>query len=282
MTKFTLDPAKLLAAAKHKQDSIKQKAKTIKPKPGNNRYIILHGWEEGNEYAFYHDFGQHYIKDAAGSIQAVYPCLSRTYNQQCPVCDQLATAAHHVSDDDTAKLLKDAAAGQSYLLNVLALDDGANAATPQILEIRRSVLSPILALVDDWGAAMFDPENPQIIVVGREGSGLNTEYSVQISAKKHAIDYDEVYAKINNLSEYVRQENEEQLRRALGAINANAGLLAPPSGADAPRTVSPAAIADRRDSVVSKSSASEVALDDELDDLLASDDLDALFTIEAE
>jgi hypothetical protein len=85
-----------------------------------------------------------------------------------------------------------------------------------------------------------------------------------------------VYSNID----YVRQENEEQQRRALGAINAVAGLL--PSK-DAPATGSTGSFADSKGrddddaalraleakrEAASKPSAADIALDDELDDLL--------------
>jgi hypothetical protein len=99
------------------------------------------------------------------------------------------------------------------------------------------------------------------------------------SPKKHTLPKG-VMSKLNNLDDYVRQENEEQQRRALGAINAVAGLL--PSK-DTPATGSTGSFADSkgRDAgdddlrdleakreAASKPSAADIALDDELDDLL--------------
>lgn len=270
-----MDATKLMELMKNKKQALKQKAKTLKPNPGANRYILLPGWRKGEEHLFYHDFGQHYVKNAAGEIQAVYVCTDKTYGNPCPICEGLSKAIKMTSDDDTVALLKEAASGQSFLMNVLALDSDDDA-TPQILEVRKSVFNQVLDLAEEWSAAMFDPESPQIITINRDGKGLNTKYSVQISPKKHSLPKG-VLSKLNNLDDYVRQENEEQQRRALSAINSVAGLLpSAPAGSDKPRTPALADNSDddlrgletKREAAVSKPSASEIALDDELDDLL--------------
>lgn len=270
-----MDATKLMELMKNKKQALKQKAKTLKPNPGANRYILLPGWRKGEEHIWFHDFGQHYVKNAAGEIQAVYVCADKTYGNPCPICEGLSKAIKLTSDDETVELLKEAASGQSYLMNVLALDADDDA-TPQILEVRKSVFSQFVDLIEEWGAAMFDPEAPQIVTVNREGKGLNTKYTVQISPKKHTLPKG-VMSKLNNLDDYVRQENEEQQRRALSAINNVAGLLpSAPTGSDKPRTPaltddSDAELRDletKREAAVSKPSAADIALDDELDDLL--------------
>lgn len=274
---FAIDPAKLLAATRKKQDAIKQRAKTIKPNPGANRYVLLGGWREGESEIFYHDFGQHFIKNAADEIQAIYPCLNKTYGEPCPVCAGLATALRQSPDEETTEVLKKAAASGTYLLNVLELD-GREANTPQILEVKKTVFGQILDMMNDWGTAIFDPENPQIITINREGKGLNTKYTVQISAKKIAMPAD-AYKNLNNLDDYVRQANEEQEKRAIAAINGVAGLIssAPKTtasamlgrstSAESATTVEDVAVA--RAAEASRPSASQASLDAELDDLLA-------------
>lgn len=267
---FSIDPAKLLASARSKQDAIKQRAKTIKPNPGNNRYVLLPGWRAGEEHTFWHDFGQHFIKNEADEIQAIYPCLNKTYGRPCPVCEGLSHAMKHSPDEATAEVLKKASSSGSYLLNVLALD-GDDAGTPQILEIRKSVFGQILDAMEDWGTAIFDGENPQIITINREGKGINTKYSVQISAKKHTMPAN-VMKQLNNLDDYVRQENEEQEKRAIAAINGVAGLLSstPKTTPAAMLTSSKTAddVAEAREAEASRPAAGQASLDAELDDLL--------------
>ena len=266
-----MDTTKLLELMKQKKAALKSKDKTIKPQPGSNRYILLPGWRKGEEHVWYHEFGQHYIKNAADEIQAVYPCNEAIYGKPCPICDGLNRAQHAAADDETVELLKKAKAGRSYLMNVLALD-GEDPNTPQILEVRTTVFGQLVDAVEEWAGSMFDPEAAQVIIVNREGKGLNTKYAVQISPKKQAVPKS-VYAKLHNLDEYVMQESEEQKRKALTAINAVAGLLT--ASADRPSTTARPALA-MADEIVeeatpartTKSAKPTPALEEELDDLL--------------
>lgn len=266
---MSMDATKLMALMKNKKAALKQKAKTLKPNPGANRYVLLPGWRKGEEHVWFHDFGQHYVKNAAGEIQAVYVCADRTHGTACPVCDGLSKASRMTTDDETVKLLKDASAGQSFLFNVLSLDADDDS-TPQILEVRKSVFGQIVDLIEEWGGAVFDSEAPQIITINRDGKGLNTKYTVQISPKKHTLPKG-VFGKLNNLDDYVNQESEEQQRRAIAAINNVAGLLPAPVSKNRPATTSLTVDADEATTSAragTKPAAADIALDDELDDLL--------------
>jgi len=260
-----MDTAKLLELMKQKKAALKSKDKTIKPQPGANRYVLLPGWRKGEEHVWYHEFGQHYIKNAAGEIQAVYPCNEAIYGKPCPICDGLNRAQHAASDDETIELLKQAKAGRSYLMNVLALDSE-DPKTPQILEVRTTVFGGLVDAVEEWAASIFDPEGAQIITINTEGKGLNTKYSVQVSPKKVAVPKDSL-TKLHNLDEYVQMESEEQKRKALSAINNVAGIL----GSDRPTTSRPALAHDELVEDAPAPAAARKpapAMTDELDDLL--------------
>lgn len=270
-----MDFEKLAASLKAKKAAMKQKNKTIKPNPGENRYVLLPGWRKGEEHIFDHAFGQHFIKNAAGEIQAVYPCLSATYDRQCPVCDGIASAMRLADGDDVVKQLEEASCGfkkRTHLVNVLALDSE-DPTTPQILELRKSAFEQLIKISDEWMLTLFDPNEPQIIVVNRDGKGLTTKYTVQISPKRHQMPKGAL-EKLHDLDEYVTQENEETQRRALNAINSAVGVLPSPSGADRPATTrldrdqddELSAVAARPTASVSRN---DVAIGDELDDLLS-------------
>ena len=234
---MAMDTAKLMGLMKQKKAALTQKSKTLKPQPGANQYILLPGWRKGEEHVYFHEFGQHFIKNAAGEIQAVYPCLDATYGRACPICEGVSMGIRMAADDDVVKQLEEAACGvkkQTYLLNVLALGS-ADPKTPQILEVKKSAFGQIVAIVEEWAEGVFDESNPQIIILNRDGTGLNTKYTVQVSSKRSPMPADAL-TKLVNLDEYVLQENEENQRRALNAINNVAGLL--PSGADTPKTAS--------------------------------------------
>jgi hypothetical protein len=270
-----MDISKLAALMKKKKADLKQKAKTIKPNPGANRYVLLPGWRKGQEEQWFHEFGQHYIKNEADEIQAVYPCMEATYGKPCPICEGLNRAIKATTDDSAVELLKKAKAGQSFLLNVLALDSE-DPNTPQILEVRKTVFGQLVETIEEWGAGVFDPDTPQILVINREGKGLSTRYTTQPSPKKHPMPSG-VLSKLNDLDEYVRQENEEQERRAIGAINSVAGLLPSPDRPKAPVDDGGESV-KRRAAEASRPAAAAAAIDEELDALLVGMDDDELGT----
>lgn len=262
-----MDTAKLMEMMKAKKAALKSKDKTIKPQPGTNRYILLPGWRKGEEHVWYHDFGQHFIKNEAGEIQAVYPCNEAIYGKPCPICEGLQRAQHAASDDETIELLKGAKAGRSYLMNVLALDSE-DPNTPQTLEIRSQAFGQLLEAVEEWAGTMFDTSDAQIFTITREGKGLNTKYSVQVSPKRQGVPK-AALSKLPNLDEYVQMESEDQKRKALSAINNVAGIL----GNDRPTTTAAPRLArsdvsDIEEPAVAPARKPAPAMTDELDDLL--------------
>lgn len=264
---MAMDKAKLQALMRDKKQALKKKDKTIKAGPGANRFVLLPGWRVGDEQVWWHDFGMHYIKDESDQIKAVYPCAKSTYGKECPICDGLHKAMRSTTDDDTLKVLKEAASGKSYLVNVLALDsDSPN--VPQILELRPSAYAQIVDLMEEWADTIFDGDEAQIMVINRDGKGLNTKYTVQMSPKKYSLSRFDP-KQLHDLDDYVKQESEEQMRLTLSAINSVAGFLPAPSAADKPRGTP----ADWADSSATHNAAedgrvSDIALGDELDHLL--------------
>lgn len=276
-----MDITKLLQSAKQKKEAIKSREKTLKPKAGPNNYVILGDWDQARNEIFYREFGQHFVKDANDDLKAVHICLSKTYQQDCPICNALSEAANHVTDDAQIKVLDNAKAKQTYLLNVLEVDEnGKHDGQPKILEVGYTVFSGILDLMEDWGEAIFDPENPQIITVNRDGTGFNTKYNVLPKGTKRANVTPDVLKKLNDLDDYVNQANDEKKRLATNTIRGLVGLsqdnstvipaertigtsVAASTAVDADFTEVRAAEASRPDVV-------EIDIDDELDDLLAS------------
>jgi hypothetical protein len=277
-----MDTSKLMALMKQKKAALKPKEKTVKPRPGANRLVILGGWRKEDPETFFHEWGQHFIKNAAGEIQAVIPCNEATFGKPCQACAGLNSAMRVTTDDETVELLKQAKSKQGFVLNVLDLD-GPTKEDPVIYELGKSAFTQLVDTIEEWGPQMFDAETPQIVVIQRDGKGLNTKYSVQISPKKHALAAG-TQAKLHNLDEYVAQENEEQTRRALSAISNVAGLLPAPSVASRDKPSTPELDGDdelrevemAHAKVEAGPSAASVALSDELDDLLG--DLEATGT----
>ena len=254
--------SKLQEMLKKKKAQLKSAGRTIKPKQGQNRYVLLPSWREGDDPQFWHDFASHYIKDAADQLQAVYVCANETFGRPCAICDGLTEVQRTkgVNDEEVAALVKEARASTKFLVNVLALDTD-TPDTPQVLELGKLAFGGLVNVVEEWAEQVFDPTNPQIIIVERTGTGTNdTKYTVQPSAKRHALKGKPTPV---NLDEFVAQESDEMERKALNALRHVTSGAAPNQlgkGKDKPRLGNkPAASSDGDfedipDSVTSKGS----------------------------
>jgi hypothetical protein len=279
-----MDTSKLMSLMKAKKAALKPKEKTVKPRPGTNKIVVLGGWRKGEEQQFFHEWGQHFIKNAAGEIQAVIPCAEATFGKPCAACDSLNKAMRVTTDDETVELLKGAKSKQGFVLNVIDID-GPTGAEPVIYELGKSAFTQLVDTIEEWGEKLFDPVAPQIVVIQRDGKGLNTKYTVQVSPKTYTLPAGTA-SKLHNLDEYVAQENEEQTRRAISAISSVAGLLPPAApSADKPKSLAaPELDGDdelrelemRNVKVEAAPAGASVALNEELDDLLG--DLEATGT----
>jgi hypothetical protein len=216
--------------------------KTIKPADGRNTYRILPSWR-GAGGQFWHDFGQHFIKDAAGVVKAVYVCAEKTFGRTCDVCSSLSHASVQAADAMVLKNINDAQATGRVLLNVLDLSGkpGVDPTKPQILEVAPSVFNGlkqvggIIGLFGDWpGLLELDPANGAMnIVIEKSGTGKDTRYAVQVAPGATKLD-PTILSKLNNLDEYVSQENEAGKARALANIAAVTGVA--PAALSGPAT----------------------------------------------
>ena len=281
-----MEMSKMMQMLKDKKQSLKKSEKTVKLAAGDNRVRILPGWrsidqktgtvDADGDPTFFHEFGQHYIKDAAGQMQAVYLCTNATFDKPCEVCSALSAASRHVTNDEDQKVLEEARANRVTLVNALLLDS-TSPNTPVILELKYSIFSKVIGIMEEWEASPLDPENGQIFVMSRNGTGILTKYDVSLSPKKHRI-APEVLMKVVNLDEYVKQESAEQQRKAVSAVNALVGIgFAPAARSDSPTSVAlpaPAAAAfsdvpDFPATPVAAAKSAAVTLDSDLDDLLS-------------
>lgn len=234
----------LMELLKLKKASMKKIDKTVKLKAGKNRVRILPGWrtidKDGNtipgaDPTFWHEYGQHFIKDGTGptaTLQAVYLCTDATFNKPCEVCSALSAANRHVTDDDTQAILAEGKANRSTLVNALMLDSS-EPNTPVILELKYGIFSKLVEIIEDYEGKPLDPEIGQEFMMTREGTGKLTKYDVSIRAQVYKVPTASL-AKMVNLDEYVAQESDEQQRRAVAAVNSIVGLLPAPS--DTPLT----------------------------------------------
>lgn len=222
-----------LLASKKASMNAGRKAKTAKVPAGRSRWKILGSWKAESEQ-FWHDFGQHFVKNLAGETVAVYVCTDKTYGRPCSVCDQVGSAIRATTDDAMLKVLKDAKGGGRVLVNAVQLD-GPTPNLIQILELPPTAFGMIADAVFEWEQAGEKPLDPKVgkdFIISKEGTGLNTKYSVQVAAKSTPFTGE---LKLNDLDDYVKQESTEALNRALNSVRNVAGLLAAP-GASSPGT----------------------------------------------
>ena len=220
-----------LLKAKKQDLNAGNRRKTIKCADGTGRYRILPSWR-GEGQQFWHDFGQHFVKDASKKISAIYLCTEKTFGKPCSICAAIAQGIKAASDDFTIDLLKEANAGGRILVNALHVD-GPNPTEVQILELAPSSFAAVLAIAAEWeeaGESVFDtaPGKGKDILITRTGTGLQTKYTAQVAAKVTPLPAG-VLTKLHNLDEYVAQESNEQQLRALNAVRSVSGLLAGPA-----------------------------------------------------
>lgn len=219
----------LLELLKAKKQAIDagRKGRTAKIPDGNSRWRILDSWR-GADQPFWHDFGQHFIKDSTGTMKAVYVCTEKTFARSCAVCEAVAQGIKGATDDATMKILQDAKSAGRVLVNALQLDS-AEPHKVHILELAPTAFEQIVSIAAEWeeaGESVLGASGKDIII-NRTGTGKQTKYVVQVGAKATAVPAS-VCEKMNNLDEYVAQESTEHQQRALSSVRAVAGLLPAP------------------------------------------------------
>ena len=255
---------------------------TVKPGVGKTRFRILPSWRGLEDPTFYHDFGQHFVKDSKGQMLAVYVCVEKTFSKPCAVCDAIRDGIFAATNDADKALLKQANAGGRILLNALQVEKDGN--TPVILELSPTTFDKLIDIYQE--NADEDNENFNIltdindgvdVIITRSGTGLNTEYSVQPALKGSKPVNKAVLAKLNNLDEHCAQEYAAGLLKATAAVRAaTTGVQAAlPSSDDTEfedvPNYAPAGTADVIEGSFKTDTATGVS-DDELSALL--DDLD--------
>lgn len=267
-----------------KQDIASKKAahmRTLKPLDGKHTYRILPSWrivtraDEGEKaHPFWHDFAMHYVRESESAKPTAYICVDKTFGQPCDVCSGIGQGIKASHDDATVELLKQANATQKYLLNVLHLS-GPNPTDVQVIEVGQGVFDSILSFVEEYGD-ITDLKTGWPIIITREGTGLNTKYTVmpgfKPGAAPAALD-PSIMSKLVDLDAAVSQENETRLRIALQGLAKVSGILPPAglaAGGSRPSLVDMSDVEDLDEEEESAvvSAAGDVS-DDDLDDILA-------------
>lgn len=192
-----------------------------------NLVRILVG-DVGGKTQFSQDWGQHFIKDTAGQLKAVYICTQTNFDEPCPICDALASGTALTSDEDLLKTLKDARSSKRILVNALYLKGGKHDnpdKTPVVLDLPPSVWDSILATAEAFlaeGVNVFDADEGHNFIIEKTGSGMNTEYKVTPSPKGSPVPK-EALDKIKDLADWARQVSEADCAKAVTSVRVISG-----------------------------------------------------------
>ena len=155
-----------------------------KPKIGKNIIRILpSNLDDGN--VAYHAI-QHYGFKVDGQNRA-FPCLS-AFGKPCPVCRLIALNDTDM-DPDIKEACNNLSPRHSYIMNII--DRTKPDSGPRLYSAPKSVMKEIYYLFndDDYGDITSEADGRDL-KIDRSGEGLQTRYSVRISPKTSAIDYE--------------------------------------------------------------------------------------------
>ena len=224
--------------------------RTAKPKPGRSVWRILPGWDSKNPNQFFHAYGQHFIKDMEGKLKVVIGCPDKTFDEPCEICDAIQEAARNAPNDKMREKILESRSTQRFLFNAINVDE--DPSKVEILEVGSGLFRDFIANIQE-DETLIDADGGRDFVINREGSGLNTRYSLAVRSKDKSIKVNKsVLMSLNNLEEYVTEDFEAKKKKALTALGVATGAALAGSSAAA-------ALTDDSD------------LDDELPDFSAED-----------
>lgn len=216
-----------------KKAQLDNRKETIKPKQGNNVYIILPSWRKPNEpQEFWKQYAKHWIKNETGELQAVTAC-NKAHGQHCPVCEALALAENAYRNDPVMeKIIKEAKATDRFLFNVLDVSAGGtiNPQKVEVLDVTKSTAQEILGVISGLQQqGISDPVDLHSIYpiqIVRSGQGMqNTTYSVRLTIRP--VQFDEsaiatIKENLKNLDDFVADDPNNEVK-ALTSIKAVTG-----------------------------------------------------------
>lgn len=201
---------------------------TSKPTPGKSRWRILPSWrdEADGPEPFWHDFGLHFIREKLDEkVKTVHMCVSKTYGQECPICDIINDGIARAENDAVLDLIKQARAQGRVLVNALQID-GSEPGKVVILDVTSTTFEKILDRIEDAideakeeGVEGYDPlslKDGIDVVINKTGAGLNTKYDVA-SRKGKPVDK-AVLADLHDLDKYVAQDAADSRNRAISVV----------------------------------------------------------------
>lgn len=199
----------------------------LKLKNGESRFVILPGWNPEAREAFAHPYGAHWYtipgmtSKKGGDVWGAYVCNEKTHDQPCEFCKMVREATSAIqSDEEAGEFRRKWMAQQTYLLNVLALDSE-TPDQPQVLQVCKTVFEQLMNTIAQWGARIFDENNPQVLVIKRQKNGpVKVDYSVMIAPETVSMPHG-VLDKLIDLDAACASGGEESLRKIVGVFSMN-------------------------------------------------------------
>ncbi len=204
-----------------KKAASNQFQRTAKPKPGRSVWRILPGWDSKEPNLFFQAYGQHFIKNMDGELKVVIGCPDKTFDEPCEICDAIQDAARNAPDDKTREKILQSRSTQRFLFNAINVDE--DSSKVEILEVGSGLFRDIIANISE-DSDLIDADKGRDFVITREGTGLNTRYSLAVRGKDKSIKVNKsVLMSLNNLLEYVTEDFEAKKKKALTALGVATG-----------------------------------------------------------
>lgn len=197
------------------------KQRTVKPRQGRSVWRILPGWDAAEPNVFYHAYGQHFIKGPDGKVKAVVGCQDKSFDEPCEVCQAVQDAARNAPNDKMREQILESRSTQRFLFNAIDVDNDPNKVV--ILEVGTGLFRDIIANISE-DLSIIDADEGRDFAITRDGTGLNTKYSLAVRGKANSISVPKsALMEMNNLSEYVSEDFEASQQKALKALGISAG-----------------------------------------------------------
>lgn len=225
-----MDLSELMKVVSGKRADIEARSGKNAPQkapPGKSRWRILPGWREGSPLTFYHDYAQHWIKDASKQVQGVFVCEHETHGKDCEICQGLSEvfrtmkAAGMTKEDDRWKMVSEMNAKRVVLVNALRMDGtNANPDNPVLLGLPVGAFEQYLSLVQTRAADelnMLDLNEGRDIIIDRSGTGFDTKYVVTDASKSTTVNPD-VLNRLVNIDAYIEAERVRGLSKPVSVV----------------------------------------------------------------
>ena len=222
---MAMDLSALLATVKGKKAQLEAasgKNASVKPPHGSSRWRILPGWRPSEPNTFFHDFAQHWIKDATGTVVGVFVCDNKTFGRDCETCDTVNEAIRSTKDDDTIKKLKEFQGRGGVIVNALRRDGDAKSDTvPVLLQLTNGTFEDYcqnLTTAASDGVNILDLEEGRDVVITRTGTTMkDTKYGVTTAATNSKVS-SEAAANLIDIDAWIDAQRRQGLSKGLNLV----------------------------------------------------------------